>query len=509
MASLATAPRLAPTPQSALSRSCAWLVRERLTVFAVAVYGCLYLVLLSYMLNQDGWLALATGRQIAQHGLPHTDTLMAWTAGVRWVDQQWLAQLAMYGLQQLGGLRTLALVHVGLAILGVSVAVATARRGGATPLAVVAVALPAFVPISFVAEQIRTQSFGVVMFALVVSLLVRDARAPSRRVWWALPLVALWANLHGSVIVGAGLVALRGLTIAVPALRLSGADRRSGVARGLGLAAGATVAIFASPYGLDLVEYYRHTAFSPDFRKLLMEWLPATPSFATAWFYLLAFLSAWAFGRRRSALTTYEWLLLLATGISAMSAVRGAGWFAMAALMTLPVALAPSLPAASPTIRAPHIVITAVPLTILAALAIAAAGRSDAWFEKHYPISLSAAVRRATAADPTARVFADVRYSDWLLWHDPNLQGRLAYDARFELLTPAQLRGIQRFSNQIGDDWRDAARGYGVLVVDRRQDRGDDLREPLYRALLKAPRSRLTYLSKDSAVLVVPARSRG
>ncbi|MCW3049906.1 MAG: hypothetical protein JWO74_4190 [Solirubrobacterales bacterium] len=494
-----------PAFRSAQSRALAWLARERLTVFAVAVYGCLYLVLLSFTLNQDGWLALATGRQIAQHGLPSADTLMAYTTGVRWVDQQWLAQLAIYGAQQLGGLRTLALLHVALALFGVSVAVVTARRGGASPLAVVAVALPAFVPISFVAEQIRTQIFGVVMFALVVSLLIRDARSRSARVWWTLPLVALWSNLHGSVALGAGLVALRGLTIAVPAIRSRGRDRRVGVARGFGLAAGATVAVFASPYGPHMLEYYRHTALNPAFGKLVAEWMPATPSASTATFYLLAFLGVWSFGRRRSALTSYEWLVLLVTGLSTMSTVRSAGWFAMAALMTLPVALTPSLPAPKRPAGLSQIPIASVPLAILVALGVSAAGRSDEWFQQHYPAALDNAVGRAIASAPGARVFADVRYSDWLLWRRPELAGRLAFDARYELLTASQLQTLHRFNHQVGDNWRAAARGYRIIVVDRRLDQASDGLAPTYLQLLKGPGSKLVYLSKDSAVILNPA----
>jgi hypothetical protein len=340
------------------------------------------------------------------------------------------------------------------------------------------------------------------MFALVVSLLVRDARCPSARVWWTLPLVALWANLHGSVLVGAGLVALRGLTIAAPAVRSRGRDRRLSLARGFGLGAGAIVAVFASPYGPHMLEYYRRTAFNPAFGKLVVEWMPATPSASTAAFYLLAFLSAWAFGRRRSALTNYEWLVLLVTGLSTMSTVRSAGWFTMAALMTLPVALTPSLPAPGRASGALQIPVAGVPLAILVALAVSAAARSDQWFQQHYPSALDNAVGRAIASDPGARVFADVRYSDWLLWRRPELAGRLAYDARFELLTVGQLQTIARFNRQIGDDWRAAARGYRVIVVDRHPDRTSDGHDPTYLQLLKEPGSKLVYLSKDDAVIL-------
>jgi hypothetical protein len=62
--------------------------------------------------------------------------------------------------------------------------------------------------------------------------------------------------------------------------------------------------------------------------------------------------------------------------------------------------------------------------------------------------------------------------SDWLLWRDPELDGRIADDARFELLTAAQLTGLQAVFEQIGTDWKRAARGYRLLVLLRSQEPG-------------------------------------
>ena len=56
-------------------------------------------------------MALLSGRVVAQHGLPSHDTLTVWAHGRTWVDQQWLAQLALYGLERLGGLPLVLLVH--------------------------------------------------------------------------------------------------------------------------------------------------------------------------------------------------------------------------------------------------------------------------------------------------------------------------------------------------------------------------------------------------------------
>ena len=47
------------------------------------------------------------------------------------------------------------------------------------------------------------------------------------------------------------------------------------------------------------------------------------------------------------------------------------------------------------------------------------------------------------ARDPQAKILADVRYADWLIWEAPqSFSGRVAYDTSFELLTPTQLSAI-------------------------------------------------------------------
>jgi len=48
--------------------------------------------------------------------------------------------------------------------------------------------------------------FSLALYPLLLALLETDAAAPGRRIWLAVPLVAIWGNLHGAVIVGLGLL---------------------------------------------------------------------------------------------------------------------------------------------------------------------------------------------------------------------------------------------------------------------------------------------------------------
>jgi hypothetical protein len=76
------------------------------------------------------------------------------------------------------------------------------RRGGAgdlgSSLAMVLVVVGA-IPALLV---IRVQLFSLLLFPVLAALLREQARSPSRRIWLVPPLLALWSNLHGAVLVG-------------------------------------------------------------------------------------------------------------------------------------------------------------------------------------------------------------------------------------------------------------------------------------------------------------------
>ena len=53
---------------------------------------------------------------------------------------------------------------------------------------------------------VRFQLFSLALFPLLMLLLRAETRRPTRRIWLAPPLLALWANLHGAVLVGLALL---------------------------------------------------------------------------------------------------------------------------------------------------------------------------------------------------------------------------------------------------------------------------------------------------------------
>jgi hypothetical protein len=475
-----------PAPTRALPF--AWLEREAFPVAIGALYGIVLLLLMPGELVQDSWSTLVGGREIANHGLPHRETLTVMAHGVRWIDQQWLAQILFYELFRAGGYRLILLVHVALIASAFGLALVAARHRGASPLSVFLVACTCF----FVAPwgwQLRAQSFAPLLFVGVFWLLIADGRAGSRRVFLVLPLLVVWANLHGSVALAAVLVALYGLVRVL--------DRKRGeTAKGLALIVLAPLAVLCSPYGLSLVHYYRELLINPPFRNLIVEWTAPTPRPITALFYFLAFATVWSVGRWGRKLSTFERLALLVTLASALSATRNIVWFGLAALVLLPVLLdetrISSAAGAHPAVR------RALSLASLAGLAVTlaiVAAKPAGWYDHLWPNNAGAAISTATR-DPATRVFASDKYADWLLWRNPKLAGRVAFDIRFELNSRAQIRRLSNYFGRIGPNWQAAARGYQVIVL------GRDADERVRLALRGDARIRQTYISPDLAVLV-------
>jgi hypothetical protein len=93
------------------------------------------------------------------------------------------------------------------------------------------------------------------------------------------------------------------------------------------------------------------------------------------------------------------------------------------------------------------------------------------------------------------RAFADERFDDWLLWRDPKLSGRVAGDARFELLSAAQIDSLENVFSVTGVNWKQGARGYRLLVLDRNYEPGT------VQAFLAEPGARVLY--NESGQLVI------
>ena len=437
----------------------------------------------------DTWLTLMAGREVVEHGLPDTEHLTILGEGSTWTDQQWLAQIVFYAAHGVAGMRAVILLGIGFVLLALALAFATAGTSGASSRSTFVVGVLAILAGPW-GWTLRAQTAALPLFAGVLWLLVDASRRGSRRqTLLVLPLLVIWANLHGSVVLGAGLTVLLGIVELVRTRRLAWIP--------LALVALSPAAVLASPYGTKLVAYYDLMLVDAPFAPILREWQWSKPDATTALFWLLALAVAalLAMRRCRYRLTFYELAVLAVTFVGAVQAVRGVIWFALAVAAILPVALDGLLTKAD--VDAPRVNRT-ISLVALAGVALATlvfVARPAAWFVSEWPETRVVAVRDATR-DPRARVWATDGTADWLLWRLPDLRGRIAFDVRFELYDAETIERLSRYGRREGADWISLADGYDVVIVDEAAH---------LRAHLAEPGARLAY--KDTEIALVSRAS--
>jgi hypothetical protein len=469
--------RPAAIPQT---RAVSLRLREPLSWIVMALFVGFAVDKAPFTLAQDSWMCFVAGRDIVHHGLPHSDTLTVMAHGRTWVDQQWLAQTVLYGIVAAGGVALASTANIALEASALIAAMSFGRRN-ASPRSTALVG--AAFGVMLVWSTVRAQTFAYPLFVAVVWLLLQDVHRPGRRVLWAWPLLILWANVHGSVVLGVAMVAARGVVLVANGMRWRGA-----------LLMAAPLSLVLTPYGTGMVGYYSTVLLHPPFAGVVGEWFPT--SLAThPWFMVLSLVTVWLTAGSTS-LSRFERALLIFLVVVGLQAERNVVWLGLAGPMLLPAELDRVLPVSHDV--ATDRIVQAVAL--LAALVIVVAGlraatRPDGDLLTHYSPSALAAVQRATSST-SARVFASDAQSDWLLYGLPQLRGRVAYDVRFELLTRGQVRRILRFDTYSAQ-WREALRGYQVAVLSRAQD--GKLVKPLM-----ALGARMVYEDGQMVVLQLP-----
>lgn len=190
------------------------------------------------------WL-VATGDHIRATSSIPDHVPFAAAASTGWHDVPVLSQLFASLLHDLGA-RAAVVVHLCLVATALVILGIAARARGASDL-YVACAL-ALVCIGSLPTLgiVRAQTWSLVPFALLLALVTHQARTPDRRIWWAVPLVAVWGNLHGAALLG---VCVLGAYLVVG--RIPGRFWESVV-----VGASALVALLVTPQLWDTPRYY-------------------------------------------------------------------------------------------------------------------------------------------------------------------------------------------------------------------------------------------------------------
>ena len=237
----------------------------------IGVY--VFLVSNSGMLLNDSdtyWQTVVGQWIIDQQALPRVDIYSFTKAGEPWMSSSWLAQV-LYALSyNLAGWA--GPVVVAASCIAATFALLTYILGRRIPAAYAVVVTMAALALSMGHFLARPHVLVLpIMLAWANGLMSASERgqAPSP---WLLPLIALWANLHGGFVFG--LVLVGGL--ALDALwNADRARRRSVALRWAAFGVGALIACCATPYGWGSILAARRILDLGELLHLIYEWMPA------------------------------------------------------------------------------------------------------------------------------------------------------------------------------------------------------------------------------------------
>ncbi len=292
---------------------------ERLTfrrVFPIVLLSMVFVLAVrqSASIDPDLWWHLKAGQQIIDTGsIPHTDDYSFTKQGSEWVAHEWLSEVIMTGIYRLSGLVGLVTIFSLIIVLALWL---TYRRCDGRPYAAgtaVLLAAAASSPLFGVRPQIMT----LLLASVYIVLLERfDPKEQTRRLWWLVPLMLFWVNLHAGFALGLVLIAL----YIVRAVLDHEWDQIKPL---LIVFLICTAVVPLNPNGFRMFSYPYETLTSTSMAAFIQEW--ASPDFHKITFLpfavlLLSTLAAMALSPSRARLG--QLCLVLITALGALRSAR-------------------------------------------------------------------------------------------------------------------------------------------------------------------------------------------
>jgi len=213
---------------------------------SLVLYGAVYLFTF-HEADEDLWGRMAAGRlTMSEGGVSREDVFAYVPTKPLWVDHEWLSGVVFYEVHRAFGGAGLLALRAALGVGAMALLLHAARGASPWTLALLSLAAWPLLAQGF-NSVVRAQAFTFLFFALTLFVL---ERGKGRLL--LIPLVALWANLHGGFVLG-------------PLLLLGYGFYR--------LAAASLAASLLNPYGLEYWRYLGEALWMP--RPEIVEWRPA------------------------------------------------------------------------------------------------------------------------------------------------------------------------------------------------------------------------------------------
>lgn len=368
--------------------------------------------------DSDSFWQIKIGQWILDHGaLPTTDIYSFTRTGEAWISTSWLSQvLFAFSHAQWDWAGPVILTAMGMA-LTVAIFVYLLDAQIEAPRAVLFAMLALLLSIHHVLA--RPHILALPVMVAWVGLLMAAADRKSAPSWAWLPLMALWANLHGGFVLGLALIGPISLEAVEHAER---GQRLRLFMRWVLFGIGALVASCCTPYGWRTLMGATNILGLGELLTLIFEWMPA--NFATFTAFEGALLGLIALGYYRGLmLSAPRIFLILFLTWSALTHVRSIEAFAFLVPLVLAKPLgemfARQAPDAAGSDRwlARH-------LTALGALMIVAASwTSTSLYMSHHRFTFTMTQTPVAAADlleklGAKRIFNAYQFGGYLISRD-------------------------------------------------------------------------------------------
>jgi hypothetical protein len=304
-----------------IRRALSALTIDRL--MALVLLLCLFVMAVRPITDPDFWWHLRTGEYIWDtRSIPRQDIYSHTLPGQPWITHEWLTEVALYAVYALSGQAGLILAFA--LVIAASFALLYLRCPGRPYLAAFVVVLAALS--SAVTWGVRPQMMTLLLSSGFLYILHLYRRGHRRVVWLMPPLMVLWANLHGSFLMGLVLPATHVVGAALD--RALGRQQEAGLTwkeiRKLAIITALTaVAPIFNPNGVHLLIYPFGTLGSPAMQSYIMEWF--SPDFHLVQFqpfalFILVLLASLGLSRRIPSAT--DFLFMLGFGYASLRSAR-------------------------------------------------------------------------------------------------------------------------------------------------------------------------------------------
>ena len=303
---------------------------------------------LALLHDPDTYLHIAVGRWMLAHGaLPVADPFSHSLPGAPWVPAEWLGEVALAAIYRAAGWGGIVVLTAGCFALAAGLLVRFLLRRLPPLPALVAAAAGAMLVLPHLLARPHVLALPALVAWCGALLAARDdERGPP---WTVLPVMALWANLHGSFMFG---LALAWYLAAEAVLRTAaGASRGVEARRWGGFAVAAIAASLIDPNGISALIQPIRLVFMPALQAGFIEWAPADLTRFPALELWLGGAIALGFALR-VRLPWTRLLLLLGLFHLALAHVRHADLLGLVGPLAVAPALGPALAALMETAAA-------------------------------------------------------------------------------------------------------------------------------------------------------------